>query len=75
MNANGVNDGATFARFQGALRQNGAAISGKFRRRSHFQNYIWYVHNIADFHPIIHLSSKHIHFLCSKSEYRQAITH
>ncbi|POT57616.1 hypothetical protein C3432_06565 [Citrobacter amalonaticus] len=70
----GVNDGAKFALLQGWLRHNGAVISYKFRRRSHFQNYIWRMNNIANFSLFPHLACENIHFLCTDSEYRWVLT-
>ncbi|AXR59192.1 hypothetical protein DUV11_21355 [Salmonella enterica subsp. enterica serovar Typhi] len=57
------------------MRQNGAVISSKFRIRSQFQNYIWQLNNISLFPLSSHRLCGNIHFSCSKSEYRYAVTH
>ncbi|TGC30471.1 hypothetical protein C9F05_19985 [Salmonella enterica subsp. enterica serovar Wernigerode] len=57
------------------MRQNGAVISSKFRIRSQFQNYIWQLNNISLFPLFGRRLCGNIHFSCSKSEYRYAVTH
>ncbi|EAO9997721.1 hypothetical protein R533_03815 [Salmonella enterica subsp. houtenae serovar 40:z4,z32:-] len=57
------------------MRQKGAVISSKFRIRSQLQNYIWQLNNISLFPLLSHRLCGNIHFSCSKSEYRYAITH
>ncbi|UHO30206.1 hypothetical protein K7R23_19790 [Citrobacter rodentium NBRC 105723 = DSM 16636] len=74
MMANTINDGAQPALFMGRVLRNEAILSGKFRRRSQIQNYIWFLHNTSDFHPLVPLSGKYIHFLCNKSAYRQVLS-
>ncbi|ATX95100.1 hypothetical protein AM349_02865 [Citrobacter freundii] len=74
MIANGVNDGAKNAPFWREARRNGAIISEKFRIRSQFQNYIWRLNKTAFFPLFSHLMRKHIHFICTYSEYRHVVT-
>ncbi|POT26639.1 hypothetical protein C3433_13675 [Citrobacter freundii] len=74
MIANGVNDGAKTAPFWREARQNRAIISDKFCIRSQFQNYIWRLNKTAFFPLFSHLVRKHIHFICTCSEYRPDVT-
>ncbi|TKU95510.1 hypothetical protein FDX00_04690 [Citrobacter sp. wls617] len=74
MIANGVNDGAKTAPFWREARRYGAIISDKFRIRSQFQNYIWRLNKISVFPLISPLLRKHIHFICTCSEYCRVVT-
>ncbi|POP42283.1 hypothetical protein CHU32_03330 [Superficieibacter electus] len=66
--------GAVSVRYQCATHLNEAAICKKFRRRSHFQNYILRMNNISDYQAVNPRFSLFMHFVCKCSAYRSVVT-